>query len=152
MRRKRALLLEDNTAIRFALKQLLDKLGFEVLDFPDPGSCPLQRADKCSCPRDRFCADVIISDIDMPQVSGIDFVANQVRKGCKVKNIALMSGGWSTNELHQADALGCKTLSKPFDFAELKRWLHNCEQGTVQSGELCDWSDNHLPTAGKNCF
>ena len=40
MRRKRALLLEDNTAIRFALKQLLDKLGFEVLDFPAPGSCP----------------------------------------------------------------------------------------------------------------
>jgi CheY-like chemotaxis protein len=130
---------EDNSVIRSALQQLLDKWGYEVLSYPEPGFCPLRTSDKCPCPPHHICADIIISDIDMPHVSGIEFIAGQIRKGCKVKNIALMSGGWSMNELNRADALGCKIFSKPFDAEELNEWLIECSKGFDPDRKLYNW-------------
>ena len=150
MSRKRALVFEDNAVIRTTLKQVLDHMGFEVLAFAEPGFCPLHDSTKCVCPPEHSCADIIISDIDMPNVSGIEFVADQVKKGCKVKHIALMSGGWSASYLHQANALGCKTFSKPFDLRELKKWLDECEKRIEPASRLYNWFDN-APPADKKC-
>jgi len=151
MPRKRVLVFEDNAIVRSTLKQVLDQLGFDVLAFPEPGFCPLYDLEKCMCPPEHACSDIIISDIDMPGVSGIEFVADQIRKGCKVKHIALMSGGWSVGYLRQANSLGCKTFSKPFNLEDLKKWLEECDKRIEPVAKLHNWFDKHPPAAGKSC-
>jgi CheY-like chemotaxis protein len=139
MERFRVLVIEDNSEIRSTLRQVLSNLGYEVLTFPEPGFCPLHVAGKCPCPPQHTCADVIISDIDMPHISGFEFVAGQIRKGCKVKNIALMSGGWSMDELKQAAELDCKAFFKPFDSEELNKWLVECKKMVDPDRKLYNW-------------
>lgn len=123
----RALVFEDDSMFRDTLRHLLHSRGYEVLTYPEPGFCPLRNTDVCACPPDQYCADIILSDIDMPNMNGIEFVAGQIKKGCRVKNIGLMSGGWSDANLKKAKKLGCRTFFKPFDLEELIRWLKQCE-------------------------
>ena len=82
----RVLIFEDNNFIRCALKDLLNELGYEVFTFQDPVASPLYGKGYCDCPTGKTCADIIISDVNMPFVSGLDFIKSQVHKGCKVKN------------------------------------------------------------------
>ena len=112
--RIRVFVFEDNEAIRSILWQLLDSPGYEVFTFPDPGLCPLHLAAGCRCPEDQACGDIIISDVNMPNITGLEFVENQMKKGCKVKNVALMSGAWSDSDFQYAQSLGCQLFHKPF--------------------------------------
>ena len=74
------------------------------------------------------CADIIITDIDMPKITGLDFIENQLKRGCKVRNLATMSGSWSDSQMKRAAELGCKAFTKPFDINELMSWLNHCEK------------------------
>jgi CheY-like chemotaxis protein len=123
----RAMVFDDNPVIRSALGELLNKFGYEVFSFPEPGFCPLQEYNECPCGIDEQCTDFIISDIEMPGMNGIDFVIEQLGKGCRVRHIALMSGNWSTSDLKKAAELGCKTFTKPFDIDEFMHWLKDCQ-------------------------
>jgi two-component SAPR family response regulator len=90
--------------------------------------CPLHELTTCPCPPNHTCADIILSDIDLPHIGGMEFIADQRKKGCKVKNFALMSGGWSIDELDQVATLDYKIFHKPFGFEELNNWFLECEK------------------------
>jgi hypothetical protein len=59
----------------------------------------------------------------MPGVSGLNFIENQIRKGCKVQHIAVMSGDWKDPGLKMAKEWGCQVFYKPFSILKLKNWL-----------------------------
>jgi hypothetical protein len=40
-----------------------------------------------------------------------------------VKNIAVMSGGWTEEDKKKVKKLGCMIFEKPFSMFELKKWL-----------------------------
>lgn len=69
----RALVFEDNDQLRSLISTILEMRGYEVFTFSEPGSCPLYLKDKCPCPLKHTCADIIITDINMPSVTGLDF-------------------------------------------------------------------------------
>jgi len=137
--RIRVFVFDDDQTIRSILWRLLDGRGYEVFTFPDPAFCPLHLATGCPCPEDQACADIIISDINMPNVTGLEFVENQMKKGCKVKNVALMSGAWSDSDLEYARRLGCQALHKPFTLEEINTWLDVCEKKIDPNRVLSDW-------------
>lgn len=137
--RIRVFVFDDNENLRSMLWHLLDSRGYEVFTFPDPGLCPLHLATGCPCPEDQACGDIIISDVNMPNVSGLEFVENQMKKGCKVKNVALMSGAWSDSDFQYAQRLGCQPLHKPFTTDEINKWLDECEKRINPKRVLSDW-------------
>jgi two-component system response regulator AtoC len=139
MRRLRVLVFEDNELIRSVLWRILEKRGYEVFTFPDPDSCPLYLAPTCPCPGDEACADIIITDIRMPKTSGLEFIENQLKKGCKVKNIGLMSSTWVDYEVECAQRLGCLAFPKPFNLNELNEWFDDCEKNVDTNRVLSDW-------------
>jgi DNA-binding NtrC family response regulator len=139
MRRIRALVFDDNELICSLLWKFLEKRGYEVFTFLDPDSCPLHRTPSCNCPMDHACVDIIITDINMPNVSGLEFIEDQLKKGCKVKNIALMSGKWSDYEVEYAKRLGCQFFRKPFGLDELNEWLDGCEKKIDTNRALSNW-------------
>ena len=136
----RVLIFEDNKFIRCALKDFLYELGYEVFTFQDPVASPLYEKSYCDCPSGKACTDIIISDVNMPFVNGLDFIKSQIQKGCKVKSRALMSGDWTNASLQSALNLGCQIFHKPFDIREIVQWIDNCQKRIDPLRELSDWS------------
>ena len=127
--RIRALVFEDNEGMRELIREVLDSREYEVFAFSHPGQCPLHVVKACPCPLEEACADIIISDVQMPHVSGLEFVEGQREKGCRVRNIALMSAAWTEADLRVAEKHGYRTFHKPFPLSEMLDWLDECEAG-----------------------
>jgi DNA-binding response OmpR family regulator len=136
--RLRALVFDDDPMIRTLLWEILDGRGYQVFTFPDPGLCPLYAARECACPTIGACTDVIISDLQMPNVKGLDFVEALRAKGCHCSAIALMSGEWSEDDRRRGRDIGCALFAKPFAIADLAEWLDTVESAVKPGRELVD--------------
>ena len=76
----RALIFDDQEEIRQMLRLFFDSRGYEVFTFPHPASCPLSEEEVCPCSNQETCADVILTDLNMPIVKGIEFLEDQIEK------------------------------------------------------------------------
>ncbi len=135
----RALVFDDDDLIRSLLKTIFEDRGYEVFAYSIPGACPLYRNPEFYCKEDNECADIIISDLRMPNDSGVDLIEKLRKKGCKVKNIALMSGYWTQPSMHRAEEFGCKVFNKPFSMEEIEAWLDVCEKSIDPNRVLSNW-------------
>jgi len=61
------------------------------------------------------------------------------RKGCKVDNIAIMSGDWTVEATEEAGKFGLTVIEKPFKLEVLRDWLNKCEKGLIKDRKLSDW-------------
>ena len=137
--RLRALIFDDDAMVRQVLWAICDRRGYEVFTFPDPGLCPLHAVGSCPCDAGSTCTDIIISDLDMPNVKGLDFVESLLGKGCACRIIALVSGGWSAEDRARARGLGCMVFEKPFHVSEINEWLEGVEESLAPDRKLYDW-------------
>ena len=80
--RIRAFIFDDDAPIRSMLVGVLKQRSYEILAFARAAICPT-----CPCPEGHMCADIIISDVSMPNLSGIQFVQHQKMVGCRNENI-----------------------------------------------------------------
>ncbi|SHI78921.1 Response regulator receiver domain-containing protein [Malonomonas rubra DSM 5091] len=123
----RIFIFEDEYLIRFSLTAKLTKRGFDVRSFSDPTFCPAISKPDLTCPNsDRdTCCDFLLTDIKMPNLTGLEFIEKQQEKGCNVVfgNKAVMSAAWSDEDLIKAERLGCKIFHKPLDFEAVFGWL-----------------------------
>jgi DNA-binding NtrC family response regulator len=135
----RILIFDDDSSIRDLLWNYFDHRGYEVFTFPHPRSCPICELHECMCPLDAACADLIISDLNMPYVRGLDFLAQQISKGCKVRNLALMTGELQAADREQAERLGVRVFEKPFRLADIEKWAEEAEAAIPRSRKLSNW-------------
>lgn len=135
----RVLIFDDDPMIRDVLWKIFDRRGYEVFTFPHPATCPLSGEKHCPCPGWETCADIIISDLNMPVKTGIDFLEEQINKGCKCRVFALMSGDLTTADLAWAASLGITVFKKPFTPSEINTWLDQLEKGFDPQRKLADW-------------
>jgi len=126
--RIRAVVIDDDDFIRDLLYSILKERGYEVYTSSDPLICPIYLDYTCPCPGEHFCADIIITDIHMAKMTGLVFLEHQKSSGCKVQNIAVISGSWTDEEIERAKGLDCHMFKKPFNFGEIKKWLNECEK------------------------
>ena len=100
---------------------MLERRGFDVMAFDNPLEFPAYTSTNCPC---ALCPDIIISDVDMPKVNGLQFVETVINKGCKCKHIALVTGkGLEEEDLHKMAKLNVRCFQKPFDLDEFDAWL-----------------------------
>lgn len=133
----RVVIIDDDPAITLMLKAALSKLDHYVLTFPTPSACPLSSGESCTCPQDFPCADVIITDIIMPHMSGIDFFKLQKEKGCKAleTNKAFLSATTIESDLEEVKELGYKLFTKPFNLSQIVKWVNECAE-RVTEGQI----------------
>jgi len=127
--RPRTIILESDNRLRELLAVLLTSRGHEVHAYAYPVTCPLyQQPDSC-CPLESPCADLLITDMQMSAMSGLDLLRLQAEKGCKVmvRNKLLLTADLSGDQQRQADQLGCVVAYKPFDIPELFDRVAECE-------------------------
>ena len=136
----RVLIFDDDETIRRILWGFFDDRRYEVFTFPHPKSCDLVDIKTCSCPVTYACADIILTDLNMPFIKGMDFLENQKKKGCKVRNMALMSGDLDKEISDRAKRLGIKLFEKPFGLKELEEWVEMAEKQIPEERHLYDWN------------
>jgi hypothetical protein len=75
----------------------------------------------------------------MPFMKGIEFLEKQLSKGCKVKNLALMSGDLTPEDQQRAESLGIRVFKKPFGLREIDQWVDDAEKEIQPTRRLADW-------------
>lgn len=140
----RIILLDDSDAIRTLLAEMLTRRGYEVFTFSKPTICPLQSLPECRCTPDQACTDVILTDVNMPEMDGLQFIENLKNKNCKCRHVAIMSGWLSPGNIYRAGQLGCKIFTKPFDIDSFCEWLDGIHRVVNPSRELCNWFQSSL--------
>ena len=111
---KKILVIEDDEQICSMLKILLEKEGYAVIDAPN-GKVGMRLYRENG-------ADLVITDLIMPEKEGIETIRELKRDNPDVKIIAISGGGRLNPEvyLNMAHKLGVlQTLTKPFDRKEL---------------------------------
>ena len=138
--RKRVLIFDDERLFRVVLWDFFDRRNYEVLTFPEPGSCPLHVHPQCPCPDGMVCSDIVISDVNMFDKNGIDYIEELLKKGCKQKHFALMSGGFSDADRERGTRLGCGLFDKPLEMDALTKWVESVEKMISSERSLFDWA------------
>lgn len=131
----RVILFEDDQAFSDLVRKIIQGFGYEVSAFSDPTVCPLFKNLKTSCPQSQPCADVVITDNMMPNMTGIEFLQLQRSCGCKASDLnkALMSAVTTPQQQEAVKSLGCKFFRKPFKIDALRQWLKECEVRTKEN-------------------
>ena len=124
----RAIVIDDDDTIRTIVSDALKDRGYEVHASSEPLVCPIYMDDECTCPLEHICAHIIITDLYMPNMTGLEFIEHLKSSGCKVQNLAVMSGRWTDENLEYAQRLGCHVIKKPFKIDEIEKWLNECEK------------------------
>ena len=107
------LLIDDEKPFRAVIKQVLSKAGYDVVEAGN-GVEGINRFYEKP-------ADVIITDIIMPEKEGIETIIELKQAHPEVKLIAMSGGGWYGTDIDfdMAKKLGARTLNKPFELQEL---------------------------------
>jgi CheY-like chemotaxis protein len=126
----RVIVFEDNQAVSDLFKKMLQGFGHHVLTFSDPTVFHVCRDPECEHHEDFPCADALIVDIMMPNMTGIEFLKLQRERGCKIlpENKALMSAVTSSQQQAAVEEFGCHFFKKPFRLSEVKKWLEGCAE------------------------
>ena len=134
----RTIICDDNELVRDYYYHILIEREHEIYSFDDAKYCPLNSIIDYVCNNVNPCSDIIISDVSMPQVNGLDFVENLRAKGCKIKYIALISGNWADEDISRAKHIGCSVFHKPVLPKDLHEWLTKCEENLDHQRVLSD--------------
>jgi YesN/AraC family two-component response regulator len=111
---KSILIIDDEEQIRTMLRNLLERLGYEVVEAPD-GKKGIRLFRKSP-------TDLIITDIVMPEKEGIELIMELKQEFPDVKIIAISGGGHNDpeNYLSLAKELGAQRIvAKPFEKEDL---------------------------------
>ena len=123
-----ALILDDEPMILSLLQSILGRRGYHVEAYTTPKGCPQYVSEACPCETQTGCPHVILTDFDMPFVTGIEFIEKLKQRGCKCQHIALISGLLDETALRRAAPLGVKVFTKPFHLKGLEAWLAEAER------------------------
>jgi len=110
----KVLVVDDNPAILELLNETLAEHGYEVTTSCD-GVDAIQKISDIS-------PDIVITDIVMPGIDGIELLLSLRKDTPEIKIIAMSGGnrGHADTYLHMAEKLGANAIiNKPFEISEL---------------------------------
>lgn len=110
----RVLVVEDDHQVRMMLRMTLERAGYEIDEAEDGRAAVRKHREKP--------ADLVITDIVMPEMEGIETIMEIRRSSPRLPIIAISGGGHETpeNYLVLAERLGAnRTFAKPVDREEM---------------------------------
>ena len=106
------LIIDDEEGIRALLRFALEAAGHKVVEAAN-GRQGLERYRHAP-------ADLIITDIAMPELNGLDMILALTRQFLNAKVIAISGVGGEASDLDRAKLLGARqTFHKPFSMPQL---------------------------------
>ncbi|OEU72883.1 MAG: hypothetical protein BA864_14295 [Desulfuromonadales bacterium C00003093] len=130
---KTALVIDDDNICLTLLSELLDEERYKVATFSRP-TCYMTLQETDRCPMETPCYNVLLTDNQMPGMTGLEFLEMQRCKGCKIPDHhkAIISGSWTRGDLDKAAQLGCQVFHKPYAFNQIITWLEASQEKNQQ--------------------
>ncbi len=122
----RIYIFEDNDQVRLWLEEILGIYGYAVRVFSHPSQGIIREMNIRKSPGQ---ADIVITDMDMPEMSGSELTQKLISAGFDEKNIAVISGYWTEKSAGKAEKAGVKMFRKPFSIRDLLTWLEERKCG-----------------------
>jgi len=118
----RVVLIDDETAIIACLGNALRQKGYEVEAYRSATEClDAYQGNSSACKKH---SDVILTDIDMPHMDGIEFLNLLHKNNCPCRHVALMTGNMLDDaRLQKIEKSGVKLFLKPFSISEFMGWV-----------------------------
>lgn len=138
----KVVIIDDELWTREVIKNLVkwDELGLEIVGESSDGDFGLELIQK-------FKPDIIITDVHMPNMNGIELVS-RLRKSGNTAEVLIISGYDDFNYIHSAMKLEVSDyLLKPIKPEELNEQLLNCTQKLASRG-VKDNVDFEVSAAG----
>lgn len=108
----RILIIDDEASVRLLLRSVLESAGYEVTEAVN-GRQGLELYRRAP-------ADLVITDIVMPELNGLDMLLELTREFLHAKVIAISGAGGEKNVLDVAKLLGARqTFRKPIGLPQL---------------------------------
>jgi len=115
--KNRVFIFEDDQEVRELFSEICIIIGFETFTFSDPSEIENMNDFKFNQ------ADIVLTDIAMPVMSGIRFAEKIIQAGFNRMNIAVISGYWDEANHSDAFRLGVRAFAKPVPIELLTDWL-----------------------------
>lgn len=136
MRKRRALLYDNDPMVLDFFQDLFTSMNYEVISLTTPVVCPHsgERVDTCTNP----CADILLTDCRIPGKYILKLLAEQTAKNCKipVRNKAVMSTFVDDEFRKTLAETGFAFFQKPILLSELYDWISLCEHRSDLSQSL----------------
>ena len=117
---RRVLIVDDEENIRLVLKTLLKRQGYEV-ETAETGEAALELVES-------FGPDVVLTDVRMPQMTGLDLLNTLRAKGSEATVIVMSAYGSTDQALEALKAGAYDYLQKPFKPDEVVLMLRKAEE------------------------
>ena len=152
MRKPRVIVCDNEDMVLDVFRHLFERMGYEVLTADTPITCAFYREHADTCPQHDRCTDILITDNNMPNMTGLELLEMQHHRGCKLtsKNKALMTGNADSRLSEHAAVLGCQFFPKPVHISTILAWAQECEKRVDLSDPLA--SDLYLPAKKKSLY
>lgn len=126
---KRIIIIDDDSNVCAVLTNIFNEWGYHAVMYSKSVISSEFMKNECQCSKHHLCADIIMFDINMPDMTGLELIDKLKQNGCKVENFAVMSGAWSDKDMENAGRLGCRAFTKPFHIKnvdDIKDWIDKC--------------------------
>jgi CheY-like chemotaxis protein len=119
-----ALVFDDDNFFRTLLTDTLTGLNIQVTSYSSHADFLSQVNADCSTDTDS-CPDYILTDNQMPEMTGLEFLARIRLMGCKIpaNRIAIISGRWAEGEMEKVRQLGCQVFDKYNSPEQIQLWI-----------------------------
>ncbi|MCF6459943.1 response regulator [Clostridium sp. Cult3] len=144
----RVLIIEDDPMVAQINKNYIESVeGFKVVNIFGDGNKALEYLDKKT-------VDLIILDIYMPKLDGIDFL-KKMRKNQVDSDVIMVTAAKEVDKIHDAMQLGVVDyLIKPFEYERLKKSLENytMRANILKNKDSVDQEDIDAMMTGASTF
>ena len=132
----RIIILDDDKDLREMLQSALSAKGHDVHAYSDPTEVPFFHGRDCPCVPEQACTDILLADIVMPQIEGVELLKQLKMDGCwpmSVGNVAVMSGYLTLHYMNELHNLGVQYFRKPFQLEEIYSWVDKCGENIINA-------------------
>ncbi|MEI6516632.1 MAG: response regulator [bacterium] len=128
------IVVDDDPLILLLMQRQLLRKGHTVQAYQNPIDCPLYWAATSPSKASAIYPDIIITDYDMPEVNGAEFLTQVYAKKHSCTQFAIITGqGIPETDMIRMARLGTRIFLKPIDFSELFVWMDRLDLQTLRA-------------------
>jgi len=130
----KVIIFEDGKSTLNKFKEVFKFKGHDVISYAQSSSCPLFKDTQCECPKDSPCADIVIADMAMEHMTGLEFFEHQRKRGCKTPdgNKLLLVDKITAEQKREISNLGCGFIKKPINEYDFANWMERRAKMTYE--------------------